>query len=133
MHTVIAQRMFFSQNHLLELGCLNMLEHYEFLVGSFNPSEKLGSIGMMKFPIYGKIIQSCSSHLQPGNGPPNQICRPRRWRDIGRRSFQALGERGDEFRLLLLQHGIIADAFGRSDGRIPLRFNEQGLGCESQS
>ena len=60
-------------------------------------------------------------------------CRPRRWRDIGRRSFQALGERGDEFRFLLLQHGIIADALGRSDGRIPLRFDEQGLSWESHS
>ena len=60
-------------------------------------------------------------------------CRPRRWRDIGRRSFQAVGERGDEFRFLLLQHGIIADALGRSDGRIPLRFDEQGLSWENHS
>jgi hypothetical protein len=30
------------------------------------PSEKYESVGMMKFPIYGKIIHSCSSHHQSG-------------------------------------------------------------------
>ena len=35
-----------------------------YLVGGFNPSEKQQSIGMMTFPIYGKI-KTCSSHHQP--------------------------------------------------------------------
>ena len=38
-----------------------------WLVVSTYPSEKWwsSSIGMMNFPIYGKIVQSCSSHHQP--------------------------------------------------------------------
>ena len=37
----------------------------EVLVGGFKPSEKYESQLGWFFPIYGKIIQSCSSHHQP--------------------------------------------------------------------
>ena len=45
------------------------------LVCGFNPSERYESVGMMKFPIYGKIIQSRSkppTSIVPGRSlPPN--------------------------------------------------------------
>ena len=46
-----------------------------------HPSEKWwsSSVGMMTFPIYGKIIQSCSSHHQPGIHIPMWVCLENRW------------------------------------------------------
>ena len=46
-----------------------------------HPSEKWwsSSVGMMTFPIYGKIIQSRSSHHQPGIYIPMWVCLENRW------------------------------------------------------
>ena len=73
----------------ISVKCEQQTDFINYLVGGFNPLKNMSSsIGMMKYPIYGKI-KPCSSHHQPVftlqnsafTGPlwPLPGLRPKRW------------------------------------------------------